>query len=301
MSNRHLLSIEQLDKATLIHLITQAQNFSVTQEDFTFLKGRVLANLFFENSTRTRLSFELAAKRLGATVLTLDPQSSSTQKGETLIDTAKTIAAMGVDILVIRRAENHAPTTVAQAIKNVSVINAGDGTHAHPTQAILDMLTIQQHKPDFSKLKIAIIGDIRHSRVAHSDIFALRALGVAQIRAIGPKGLLPIEAMPQVQTYATPEEGLKDVDVIITLRLQKERMEAAQIPSDSEFFRSYGLTEQRLKLAKPDAIVLHPGPMNRGVEIASSIADGPQSVILQQVKNGVAARMAVMQWCLGSC
>lgn len=299
MQSKHFLTIEHLDQKTLIALLNQAQTFSETEKTCDRLQHKVVTNLFFETSTRTRFSFELAAKRLGATVLNFDPKTSSTQKGETLLDTVKTVTAMGVHILVIRHEENHLAATLAQSLDDVSIINAGDGTHEHPTQALLDMLTIRQHKPNFSQLKVAIMGDIRHSRVAHSAIHALHCLGVPDIRVIAPDLLMPQDPNKlRVRTFTQPEQGLQDVDVVMTLRLQKERMQAAHIPDGANYFQHYGLTSERLRFAKPDAIVMHPGPMNRDVEIASSVADGPQSVILQQVRNGVAARMAVMAWCL---
>jgi aspartate carbamoyltransferase catalytic subunit len=260
------------------------------------LRGKSIVNLFFENSTRTRTTFELAANRLSADVLSMSIATSSTSKGESLLDTIRNLEAMYVDMFVVRHSISGAAHFIAQhAAPHVSVINAGDGQHAHPTQAMLDMFTIRQLKNDFTKLRVAIVGDILHSRVARSDIKALNTLGVAEVRVIAPKTLLPahVEELG-VSVSHNLADGLQDIDVIIMLRLQKERMSAALLPSESEYFKCFGLTEQRLKYAKPDAIVMHPGPINRGVEIDSSVADGPQSVILKQVSNGIAVRMAIM-------
>ena len=252
------------------------------------------------NSTRTRTTFEIAAKRLSADVVNLNIGSSSTSKGESLIDTIDNLAAMSADMFVMRHSESGAPTFMAQHLNRTSggtihVINAGDGRHAHPTQALLDMYTIRHYKQDFTKLRVAIVGDILHSRVARSDIHALTTLGCPEVRAVGPSTLLPshLDNMG-VRVYHDLVEGIKDCDVIIMLRLQKERMTGALIPSAQEYFKHFGLTEEKLRHAKPDAIVMHPGPMNRGVEIDSAVADGPQSVILNQVTFGIAVRMAVM-------
>ena len=266
------------------------------------MQGKSVFNLFFENSTRTRSTFEIAAKRLSADVLNGNLHASSSSKGESLLDTLRNLSAMQADLLVVRHAQSGAPYLIAQhCAPHVHVINAGDGRHAHPTQALLDMFTIRHYKPDFRGLTVAIVGDILHSRVARSDIHALTTLGVPEIRAIGPRTLLP-EGLEQlgVTVFHEIEAGLRGVDVIIMLRLQHERMSGALLPSAQEYFKSYGLTPERLALAAPDAIVMHPGPINRGVEIESSVADGVQSVILKQVTFGIAVRMAVMAMVAGA-
>ena len=266
------------------------------------LRGKSVFNLFFENSTRTRTTFEIAATRLSADVINLDIARSSASKGESLLDTIANLSAMAADIFVVRHGESGAPYLIAQHVApHVHVVNAGDGRHAHPTQGLLDMYTIRHYKKDFTNLRVAIVGDILHSRVARSDIHALTTLGVPEVRAIGPHTLLPggLEQMG-VRTFTNMDEGLKDVDVIIMLRLQNERMSGALLPSAQEYFKSYGLTPERLALAKPDAIVMHPGPMNRGVEIDSAVADGSQAVILPQVTFGIAVRMAVMSILAGT-
>ena len=297
---KHFLTIEGLDKQLLIEILDLADSF-VDPEDqrikkIPLLRGKSIVNLFFENSTRTRTTFELAARRLSADVLSMSIATSSTSKGESLLDTIRNLEAMYVDMFVVRHGISGAAHFIAQhTAPHVSVINAGDGQHAHPTQAMLDMFTIRQMKGDFANLRVAVVGDILHSRVARSDIQALNALGVAEVRVIAPKTLLPaqVESMGVTVSHNLAD-GLKDIDVIIMLRLQKERMTAALLPSESEYFKCFGLTEERLKIAKPDAIVMHPGPINRGVEIDSNVADGPQSVILKQVSNGIAIRMAIM-------
>ncbi|MAZ10704.1 MULTISPECIES: aspartate carbamoyltransferase catalytic subunit [unclassified Limnobacter] len=300
----HLLSIEGLPKAMIHRILDTAESFlSVTDREVKqvpLLRGKSVFNVFFENSTRTRTTFEIAAKRLSADVVNLNIGSSSTSKGESLIDTIDNLAAMSADMFVMRHSESGAPTFMAQHLNRTSggtihVINAGDGRHAHPTQALLDMYTIRHYKQDFTKLRVAIVGDILHSRVARSDIHALTTLGCPEVRAVGPSTLLPshLDNMG-VRVYHDLVEGIKDCDVIIMLRLQKERMTGALIPSAQEYFKHFGLTEEKLRHAKPDAIVMHPGPMNRGVEIDSAVADGPQSVILNQVTFGIAVRMAVM-------
>ncbi len=297
---KHFLSIDGLDKTLLTEILDTAESFvgvsTQPVKKVPLLRGKTIVNLFFENSTRTRTTFELAAKRLSADVLSMNIATSATSKGESLLDTIRNLEAMHADMFVVRHAISGAGHFIAQnTAAHVSVINAGDGQHAHPTQAMLDMFTIRQHKPDFSPLKVAIIGDILHSRVARSQIQALNTLGTKEVRVIAPKTLLPshVESLG-VKAFNNIEEGLKDLDVVIMLRLQKERMTSALLPSEREYFKCFGLTEERLKRAKTDAIVMHPGPINRGVEIASSIADGPQSVILQQVSNGIAVRMAVI-------
>ncbi len=301
---KHFLSIEGLSKALLTEILDNAESFAgisgQSVKKVPLLRGKTIVNLFFENSTRTRTTFDLAASRLSADILNINIATSSTSKGESLLDTIRNLEAMHVDLFVVRHAISGAAHFIAQhSAPHISVINAGDGQHAHPTQAMLDMLTIRQYKKDFSHLKVAIIGDIRHSRVARSQIQALNTLGVQEVRVIAPKTLLPaqVESL-NVTALHNMEQGLEDIDVIIMLRLQKERMTAALLPSESEFFKCYGLTQKKLACANPDAIVMHPGPINRGVEIDSSVADGPQSVILRQVTNGVAVRMAIMSMVL---
>ncbi len=297
---RHFLTLGGLNKEILEEILDTADSFVNMGEQSVkkvpLLRGKTVVNLFFENSTRTRSTFELAAKRLSADVLNLDISTSATSKGETLMDTLQNLEAMGSDMFVIRHADSGAQHFIASQISpNVAIINAGDGRHAHPTQAMLDMYTIRKHKGDFSKLKVAIVGDILHSRVARSQIQALNILGAEEVRLIGPKTLLPQSLAEMGATlYTRMEDGLKDVDVVIMLRLQKERMAGALLPSESEFYRLYGLTTEKLSYAKPDAVVMHPGPINRGVEIESAVADGPQSLILNQVSYGIPIRMAVM-------
>ena len=296
----HLLSIEGLPKPVLDHILDTASTFvSVSDRDVKkvpLLRGKSVFNLFFENSTRTRTTFEIAAKRLSADVLNLDIARSSTAKGETLLDTVANLSAMHADMFVVRHSESGAPYLIAQhCAPHVHVVNAGDGRHSHPTQGLLDMYTIRHYKRDFTQLSVAIVGDILHSRVARSDIHALSILGVPDIRAVGPKTLVPADLREMgVRVCHDLDEGIAGCDVVITLRLQNERMSGALLPSSGEYFQHYGLTEERLKLAKADAIVMHPGPINRGVEIDSSVADGAHSVILPQVSFGIAVRMAVM-------
>ena len=303
---KHFLTIEGLKRDLLTDIMDHAEQFSSLSgrqvKKVPLLRGKTIMNLFFENSTRTRTTFELAAKRLSADVLNLNINTSATSKGESLLDTLHNLQAMHADMFVVRHNKSGAAEFIAQHVApHVSVINAGDGCHAHPTQAMLDMFTIRRHKQHFPDLSVAIVGDVLHSRVARSQIQALATLGVGEVRIIGPQTLLPADSQTLgVHVYHDMEKGLKDVDVIITLRLQIERMQGALLPSPQEYYESYGLTEEKLKLAKPDAIVMHPGTINRGVEIASSIADGPQSVILEQVTHGIAVRMAVMSMVLGS-
>jgi aspartate carbamoyltransferase catalytic subunit len=300
--------LEDLSKEHLLKILDTAQQFLVVSDvdreikKVPLLRGKNVFNLFFENSTRTRTTFEIAAKRLSADVINLDIQTSSTAKGETLLDTIDNLVAMQADIFVVRHKTTGAAVEVAQHLPpHVHVINAGDGTNQHPTQGLLDMYTMRHYKHDFTKIKVAIIGDIVHSRVAKSNIAALKTLGCPEIRAIGPESLLPKDLnVMGVKIYNNIEEGLKDVDVVMTLRIQKERMESHQIPQGDEFFKQWGLTKERLQLAKPDAIVMHPGPMNREVEIASDVADGRQAVILKQVTFGIAVRMAVMSIVAGN-
>ncbi len=302
----HLITTEGLPRSILTHILDTAETFvPLADRDvkkIPLLRGKSVFNLFFENSTRTRTTFEIAAKRLSADVFNLNINVSSAAKGETLLDTIANLSAMQADLFVVRHEASGAPYLIAQHVApHVHVINAGDGRHAHPTQALLDMYTIRHFKKDFSNLTVAVVGDILHSRVARSNIHALTTLGVAEVRAIGPLTLLPsgLEQMG-VRVFTDMNEGLKDVDVIIMLRLQNERMRGALLPSSHEYFKHYGLTEEKLALAKPDCIVMHPGPMNRGVEIESAVADGSQSVILNQVTFGIAVRMAVMSIVAGA-
>lgn len=297
---RHFLSIDGLPKTLLERILDTANSFVVVGNQevkkVPLLRGKTVVNLFFENSTRTRSTFELAAQRLSADVLNLDINTSATSKGESLLDTLRNLRAMHSDMFVVRHSQSGAAHFIAQQVTpNVAIINAGDGRHAHPTQAMLDMLTIYRHKASFDQLKVAIVGDILHSRVARDQVHALTTLGCQDVRLIGPNTLLPTAAEELgVTTYNDLDKGLEDIDVIIMLRLQTERMDSAFLPSASEYYQAYGLTRQRLNKAKPDAIVMHPGPINRGIEIESEVADGEQSLILNQVGYGIAIRMAVM-------
>ena len=302
----HLLSIEGLPRDVLTLILDTAGTFlSVNDREVKkvpLLRGKSVFNLFFENSTRTRTTFEIAAKRLSADVINLDIAKSSAAKGESLLDTIANLSAMHADMFVVRHSESGAPYLIAQhCAPHVHVVNAGDGRHAHPTQGLLDMYTIRHFKKDFTQLSVAIVGDIVHSRVARSDIHALTTLGVPDIRAVGPKTLVPGDlAGMGVRVCHDMAEGIRGADVIIMLRLQSERMSGAMLPSAGEFFKNYGLTAQKLLGAKPDVIVMHPGPINRGVEIASAVADGAHSVILPQVTFGIAVRMAVMSIIAGN-
>jgi aspartate carbamoyltransferase catalytic subunit len=302
----HLLSIEGLPRAVLHHILDTAGTFlSVNDREVKkvpLLRGKSVFNLFFENSTRTRTTFEIAAKRLSADVINLDIARSSAAKGESLLDTIANLSAMHADMFVVRHGESGAPYLIAEhCAPHVHVVNAGDGRHAHPTQGLLDMYTIRHYKRDFTKLTVAIVGDIVHSRVARSDIHALTTLGVPEIRAVGPKTLVPGDLSSMgVRVCHDMKQGIRDADVIVMLRLQNERMSGAMLPSAAEFFKNYGLTSEKLAFAKPDAIVMHPGPINRGVEIDSVVADGTQSVILPQVTFGIAVRMAVMSIIAGN-
>ena len=297
---RHFLTIDGLNRELLTEILDTAEGFAGVSEQTVkkvpLCRGKVIANLFFETSTRTRTTFELAAKRLSADVLSLNISASSTSKGETLLDTLRNLEAMHCDMFVVRHNDSGAAHFIARhAAPHVAIVNAGDGRHAHPTQAMLDMFTIRRHKGEFVGLRVAIVGDILHSRVARSQILALNTLGTSEVRVIAPRTLLPSDIRDLgVHVYHDLEEGIRDVDVVIMLRLQRERMQGAMLPSEHEYFRLYGLTQERLKAAKPDAIVMHPGPINRGVEMDSHVADGAQSVILEQVSNGIAIRMAVM-------
>lgn len=294
---RHLLTLEELDHAALTRLLDRAERFRTEGAPRELLAGRTVLTLFFEPSTRTRTSFVLASKRLGADTLNFDLSHSSTSKGESLLDTLHTLEAMGLDALVVRHGENGLPAYLAQhANTNVSVINAGDGTHAHPTQGLLDALTIRQRYGDFENLHVVICGDIRHSRVARSDVRALHTLGTRDIRLCAPRAMLPesLDDFPGCTSTENFDTALTGVDVVVMLRIQKERMAAAQFPEAADYHAHYGLDVHRLALAKPGCQVLHPGPINRGIEIAPEVADGPQSRILDQVANGVVVRMAVL-------
>lgn len=306
---QHLLTLDGLPQRILTQILDTAEPFTEVAErevkKLPLLRGKSVFNVFFENSTRTRTTFEIAAKRLSADVINLNVSTSSTAKGETLLDTVDNLVAMGADMFVMRHASSGAPYLLAQHLRNtgrdhISVVNAGDGRHAHPTQGLLDMYTIRHYKKDFTNLTVAVVGDVLHSRVARSEIAALTTLGVPEVRVIGPRTLLPtdVERMG-VRVFHDLREGLKDVDVVMMLRLQNERMQGALLPSSQEYFKVWGLTPEKLALAKPDAIVMHPGPMNRGVEIDSAVADGQHAVILPQVTFGIAVRMAVMSM-LGS-
>ncbi len=302
---RHFLSTEGLTRDILTEILDTAESFSSVADrsikKVPILRGKTVANLFFEASTRTRSTFELAAQRLSADILSLNINTSATVKGESLIDTLRNLEAMQIDMFVIRHQDSGSAHFFAQHVKpGVSVLNAGDGQHAHPTQAMLDMYTIRHYKQDFTRLRVAIVGDILHSRVARSQIHALNILNTGEVRVVGPRTLIPVDAESLgVSVYDDLEAGLKDVDVVIMLRLQKERMRGALLPSEKEYFRRFGLSEERLACAKPDAIVMHPGPANRGIEIESSVMDGKQSVILQQVNFGILVRMAVMSMIVG--
>jgi len=297
---RHFLAIEGLPRDMLISILDTAESFASVKDrnikKVPLLRGKTVANLFFEPSTRTRTTFELAAKRLSADVLNISMSTSATTKGESLLDTLRNLEAMHVDMFVVRHAQSGAAHFIAQQVApHVSIINAGDGRHAHPTQAMLDVFTIRRHKPDFGGLTVAIVGDIRHSRVARSQIHALNTLLTGEVRVIAPQTLLPAEVESLgVKVFHSLDEGLRDVDVIIMLRLQRERMQGGRLPSEHEYYQQYGMTSKRLALAKPDAMIMHPGPINRGVEMSSTVADNPRSVILEQVSHGIAIRMAVM-------
>ena len=301
----HLLTLDGLPAATLRQILDTAESFmDVGERDVKkvpLLRGKSIFNLFFEPSTRTRTTFEIAAKRLSADVVNLNIATSSQTKGETILDTVANLTAMHADMFIVRHAQSGAAHFIARHVApHISVINAGDGRHAHPTQGLLDMFTIRRYKGEFGHLRVAIVGDVLHSRVARSQISALTTLGVPEVRVVAPKTLLPpgVERLG-VRIFHDMREGIRDCDVIIMLRLQNERMKGARLTSAQEYFKQYGLTTAKLALAKPDAIVMHPGPMNRGVEIDSEVADGPQSVILPQVTYGIAVRMAVMAMLAG--
>ena len=303
---QHLLSIEGLPREILLQILDTAESFAgVTEREVKkvpILRGKSVFNLFFESSTRTRTTFEIAAKRLSADVINLNISVSSTSKGESLLDTVANLSAMQADIFVVRHSASGAPFLIARHVKpHEHVINAGDGRHAHPTQGLLDLFTIRHYKKDFSGLTVAIVGDILHSRVARSLIHGLTTLGAPEVRVVAPQTLLPngVEALG-VKVFHSMREGLRDADVVVMLRLQNERMHGALLPSAQEFNKHYGLTAEKLAVAKKDAIVMHPGPINRGVEIDSTVADGPHSVILPQVTFGIAVRMAVMSIVAGN-
>ncbi|MEO8669906.1 MAG: aspartate carbamoyltransferase catalytic subunit [Tahibacter sp.] len=297
---RHLITLEHMPREQIENLLDRADAMRLATAahgtKLDLLAGRTVVNLFFEASTRTRTSFDLAAKRLGADVVNFDISNSSTIKGESLVDTLHTLEAMRCDAFVVRHRENGTAEFLSRHTRSAAaVINAGDGNHAHPTQGLLDAYTIRRHRADFSALRVTICGDILHSRVARSDIHALRTLGIGELRVCGPENLLPPDSdMPGCRIYSDFDEAIADVDVVIMLRLQKERMSLAQVPSEQAYYARYGLDARRLRLARPNCLVMHPGPINREVEIASAVADGAQSCILEQVGNGVFVRMAVL-------
>ena len=297
---RHFLSIEGLPQSILLNILDTADSFLAVGDravkNVPLLRGKTVVNLFFEASTRTRTTFELAAKRLSADVLNINISTSATSKGESLMDMLENLEAMASDMFIVRHADSGAAHYIAQQISpGVAIINAGDGSHSHPTQAMLDMYTIRKHKGDFKNLNVAIVGDILHSRVARSQIEALNTLEANRVNIIAPHTLLPRDAEGLgANVYTDMKSGLRDVDVVIMLRLQKERMTSALLPSENEYYQQYGLSEASLHYAKPDAIVMHPGPINRGVEISSAVADGERAVILDQVTNGIAVRMAIL-------
>ena len=299
---RHLLTLKGLDKELLVRLLDDAERFlsppGAAPARSDALRGRTVANLFFEPSTRTRASFDLAGKRLGADVLNLDVNTSSRKKGESILDTIYTLEAMAVDVMVVRDASAGVPAYIARNVSDfVSILNAGESDVSHPTQGLLDLLTIRQHKQEFGDLIVAIVGDIQHSRVARSAAFGLQTLGVGELRLVSPPAMAPDdEDLAFASIVDNLDEGLRDADVVMALRIQRERIGNLDgIPNIDEYFATYGVSFERMKLAKPDAIVMHPGPMNRGIEIESALADSPQSVITQQVTNGVAVRMAVLE------
>lgn len=303
---RHLLTLKGLDRELLVRLLDDAEEFlnepGAIPERRNTLAGRTVANLFFEPSTRTRASFDLAGKRLGADVLNLDVNTSSRKKGESILDTIYTLEAMMVDVMVVRDASEGVPAYIARHVKDhVRILNAGESDVSHPTQGLLDVLTIRQRKPDFEALTVAIVGDIEHSRVARSAAHALRTLGVGELRLVSPPAMAPQSGdFDFARIVDKLDDGLRDADVVMALRIQRERIGNLDgIPGIDEYFANYGVSEERLAIAKPDAIVMHPGPMNRGIEIEGTVADGPQSVITQQVTNGVAVRMAVLEHVAG--
>jgi aspartate carbamoyltransferase catalytic subunit len=291
----HLLNLNSLNKEQILDIILTANSlidYKGNLKKSKALDDRSIANLFFEPSTRTRNTFEIAAKRSSAKVINVDIENSATKKNESVLDTMRTLEAMQIDIFVIRHCQDNMAEFVASNLQNVAVINAGGGVGEHPTQGLLDILTIYRHKPNFADLTITIVGDIKNSRVAHSGIYGLTKLGVKNIRLVAPEALS--YKCDNCVNYTNTDEAITNADVVMTLRLQKERMLEAQIPDETQYFEHYGITEKRMGLAKQDAILMHPGPINRGIEIENSVADGPNSVILEQVRNGIALRMAVM-------
>jgi aspartate carbamoyltransferase catalytic subunit len=299
---RHLLSLKGLDAALLTELLDDADRYLTAPGDLPArsesLAGRTIGNLFFEPSTRTRASFDLAGRRLGADVLNLDVNTSSRKKGESILDTIYTLQAMQVDVMVVRDASDGVPAYIARNVQDhVSVLNAGESDVSHPTQGLLDLLTIRQHNADFENMAVAIVGDIQHSRVAMSASEALQTMGIGELRLISPPALAPdANRFPGARIVDNIADGLQDADVVMALRIQRERIGNFDgVPGIDEYFANYGISHETMKVAKPDAIVMHPGPMNRGIEIEGSVADGPQSVITKQVTNGVAVRMAVLQ------
>ncbi len=305
-SLRHLLTLKGLDRELLVQLLDDAEQFLNEPGEIPVrrnsLAGRTVANLFFEPSTRTRASFDLAGKRLGADVLNLDVNTSSRKKGESILDTIYTLEAMMVDVMVVRDASEGVPAYIARHVKDhVSILNAGESDVSHPTQGLLDVLTIRQHKPDIENLTVAIVGDIEHSRVARSAAQALNTLNVGELRLVSPPAMAPRSGDFEFgRVVDNLEDGMRDADVVMALRIQRERIGNLDgIPGIDEYFANYGVSTEHLALAKPDAIVMHPGPMNRGIEIEGAVADGPQSVITEQVTNGVAVRMAVLEHVAG--
>ena len=301
-SLRHLLTLKGLDRSLLVQLLDDAERYlsptGAMPAHNDSLAGRSVANLFFEPSTRTRASFDLAAKRLQADVLNLDVNTSSRKKGESILDTIYTLQAMQVDIMVVRDASAGVPAYIARNVEDhVSILNAGEADVSHPTQGLLDLLTIRRHKGDFSNLVVTIVGDIMHSRVARSAAHGLHTLGVGELRLVSPPPLAPpADELPYAKLLTNLDAGLRNADVVMALRIQRERIGNLDgIPGIDEYFANYGISAERMKIAAPDAIIMHPGPMNRGIEIESSLADSPQSVITEQVTNGVAVRMAVLE------
>ncbi|TZF90332.1 aspartate carbamoyltransferase catalytic subunit [Cognatilysobacter lacus] len=295
---QHLLTLDGMPRATVVELLDRAQHFADLDGDADALHGIAICTLFFEPSTRTRMSFQLAAQRLGAHVLNFDVSTSSARKGETALDTMRNLEAMGVRGFVVRHHDDGAVAHLAAAARaGTALVNAGDGRSAHPTQGLLDMLTLRQAKgPDFATLRIAIVGDVKHSRVARSDLHALRCLGAGDIRVCAPAALLPDDGtLDGVRVTHDLDDALAGVDAVITLRLQRERMQDGLVDSLEGYHRDYGITAERLEGAAPDVVVMHPGPINRGVEITDEVADGPRALILRQVANGVAVRMAVLE------
>jgi aspartate carbamoyltransferase catalytic subunit len=300
--HKHILGIEQFSAADIFYVLDTAASFKEISrrhiKKVPTLRGKTIVNFFFEPSTRTRLSFEIAAKRMSADTFNIATSTSSTQKGETLIDTACNLQAMNPDIIIIRHPSSGAPILLSRYV-NAAIINAGDGAHEHPSQALLDMMTVREHKGKIEGLKVAIVGDITHSRVAHSDIVGFTKLG-AEVRVAGPATFMP----PHIDSLGarlckTVEDAVQDADVVMALRIQKERQDDPLIPSLREYSQFYGINRSLLRHARPDALIMHPGPINRGVEMSPDVADGPGSVILEQVTNGVAVRMALLYLVMG--